>query len=358
MKFLAGSLWRRPAPFYELDAPTMNELLKASRAQSVSVMVADYVIGQSMRSEAALTTKWLNTMNRAHEIYDKMLLDVSSMASMLDHEGIRYVVFKGVMAARYYDKPWTRSMGDVDFYFPTGDYERAVTLFRKRGLHLDEETEKHVSFICNGFRFEFHHRIETFGCRRHQCYFDRLVDDSLPRCTIIQTPNGPIRGFDATTDLLVIFKHMFNHMLMEGIGLRHFCDLASLLRSRHDEIDGVELERHLRAIGYFRAYKAVMSFLVKYLDMDPALALVPLRTSDNRYNTYFFKMVKRGGNFGHGFRTGKEPHWRVTLKLSASHFIHLVPLAPSEILGLVPTRLGISLRKWIRQSHNVRSLEE
>ncbi len=358
MKFLAGSLWRHPAPMPELDAPTMKALFKASRAQSVAAMMADYVIGQSLRSDVDQTTNWLDTENRAHKAYQEMLQCVAAVAAVLEREGISYVVFKGVMAARYYDKPWTRTMGDADFYFPPGDYDRAVALLEKRGALFDEGTEKHVSFVYNGIRFEFHHRVETFGCRRHQRYFDRLIEASLTRATFLNIDGVPVKGFDAITDLLVIFKHMFNHLLMEGIGLRHFCDLAVLLRSKHDEIDAARLEEHLRAMGYLRAYKAVMAFLVEYLEMDPALALVPLRASDSRYNAYLFKVVKRGGNFGYGFRKGTQPHWRVTLRLCASHFAHLLPLAPSEILGLVPKRLGISVGKRMRQHHRGDKLVE
>lgn len=349
MKFLAGSLWQQPAPFSELDVPTMKELFKASRAQSVAAMMGDYVIGQSLRSDFDQTTNWLNWLNRAHHTYWDMLHDVAAVARVLEEEGIRYVVFKGVMVARYYNKPWTRTMGDADFYFPPGDYGRAVALLERRGALFDKGTEKHVSFVYHGFRFELHHSVETFGCRRHQRYFDRLIEASLPHATTLDADGVPVKGFDAITDLLVIFKHMFNHLLMEGVGLRHFCDLAALLKCKHDEIDGTLLEEHLRAMGYLRAYKAVMAFLVEYLEMDPALALVPLQASDSRFNAYLFDVVKRGGNFGYGFRKGAQPHWWVTLRLGASHFAHLLPLAPSEILGLVPKRIAISLRMRIRQ---------
>lgn len=154
--------------------------------------------------------------------------------------------------AQFYPSPYSRSMGDVDFYVPSSHFMQAVDVIEKH-WHVTierDEIEKHYCFDFHGIRFEMHYKIETFGSVKHQKYFNQMIDITSSKTTSFSLNGIGIAMLPVVEDLLVVFKHWFNHLLLEGIGLRQTLDLAVLLNAYKDKIDVALLQKHLQAIGY------------------------------------------------------------------------------------------------------------
>lgn len=161
---------------------------------------------------------YIKTQKKEH---DKV---ISDFAQLMEREHITYVVFKGLAAASHYPKPEFRATGDIDFYVSASDFDRAVEVIESEWGDFEEKDrkDKHFAFSRNGIRFEMHYSIETFGCLKHQHYFDALVEQYVSlgnahfRVGVATEDPQTIPMLQPMLDLIVVAKHWFNHLLGEG----------------------------------------------------------------------------------------------------------------------------------------------
>jgi len=285
---------------------------------------------------------------------------VTDFAQLMKRHGLRYVVFKGVAVARLYPVPYSRTMGDVDFYVPASDFAHAVEVI-ERELHVDiekEDIDKHYSFDYQGIRFEMHYQIETFGNERHQKYFNRMIDECITQrtdcfsITDSETGSGEtmVSVLPPTEDLVVVFKHWFNHLLVEGVGLRQTTDLAVLLKAYQDKMDVAHLMTALENIGYKKAFRAMLAMMRKYFGLEWVESFCVLNSKDERYADKLMATVMESGNFGRkaykNHSSGRKKSIE-TAKRALRHCAKFFWLAPKDICCLVPKRIGITLKQKI-----------
>lgn len=145
---------------------------------------------------------------------------------------------------------------------------------------------------------------------------------------------------NATDNVLHVFKHLFNHLLVKGIGLRQFCDLAMIISNNSCRIDADALDMKLRSIGYRKAFFAVGALPVRYLGMPVDKFLFRLSDSDYVWGDRIFRDVMSSGNFGRSNRrvTGDKIRRSIdTAKLAFGHCLVFFPLVPTDIIFLIPT---------------------
>ena len=131
------------------------------------------------------------------------------------------------------------------------------------GLYVEmdkEDVDKHYSFDWQGIRFEMHYQIETLGNCRHQRRFNRMIDEAMAKhmdsFTLCDSDGKEteVCVLPPMEDLIAVFKHWFNHLLVEGVGLRQTLDLAVLLNAYKDKINVGRLMTALDGIGYMKAF--------------------------------------------------------------------------------------------------------
>ena len=270
----------------------------------------------------------------------KLFSDVTGeFERLMRASGLRYVVFKGMAVARHFPAPHVRTMGDVDFYVPSPDFRRAVEAIESAWkVEIEKKNiDKHYSFDYRDIHFEMHYQVETFGRGSHQRYFNRLVDACVAEDNHVLPPMA---------DLIVVFKHWFNHLLVEGVGLRQTLDLAVLLRAYKDEIDAGELQRHLKAIGYWRAFKAMVAMEERYLGVTCAARYCVLGARDYLYADRLMAVVMESGNFGRRAYANRAPGLGKSIETAwwaLGHCARFFWLAPTDIASLVPKRIGITM---------------
>ena len=347
----------------EMSVAGLKALMRLAREHTVTGLVAyaavrnRIVIADSVaegRGEAVMrlmqqTMTHRQTMKRFENA-------VGCFARLMEENGIAYVVFKGLAVARYYPEPFVRTMGDVDFYVPQRDFLRAVEVI-ERGLYVEmdkEDVDKHYSFNWQGIRFEMHYQIETFGNCRHQFRFNRMIDEAIAKHTdsfIVCGSDGnetEVCVLPPTEDLFAVFKHWFNHLLVEGVGLRQTLDLLVLLNAYQDKIDFFLLQKHLKAIGYWKAFKAMVAMMEQRFGLLCANSYCHLESVDYTYGDMLLWEVLSSGNFGRktykshsqGIKKSME-----TAKKALCHCVKFLRLAPKDIICLVPRRIGITLKQ-------------
>ena len=349
----------------ELSVAGLNAVMRLAREHAVTGLVANAAARNRIviaggaaegRGEAVMR---LMQQTMAHRQNQRRFEDaVGRFARLMEENSIAYVVFKGLAVARHYPEPFARTMGDVDFYVPQGDFLRVVEVI-EQGLHVEidkEDVDKHYSFDWQGIRFEMHYQIETFGDCRHQFRFNRMIDEAMAEHTdsfTVCDSDGnetEVCVLPPTEDLIVVFKHWFNHLLVEGVGLRQTLDLAVLLNAYRDKINVGRLMTALDGIGYMKAFRAMLAMMKRYFGLEWLDSNFVLGCRDERYADKLMAAVMESGNFGRkayrNHTTGKKKSMETATR-ALRHCVMFLRLAPKDIICLIPRRIGITLKQNI-----------
>lgn len=347
----------------ELSVAGLNAVMRLAREHAVTGLVANatmrnrIVIAGGVAEGRGEVVMRLMQQTMAHRQNQRRFEDaVGRFARLMKENGIAYVVFKGLAVARHYLEPFVRTMGDVDFYVPKSCFDRAVEVI-ERGLNVvmdKEEVDKHYSFDWQGIRFEMHYQIETFGNHRHQHRFDRIIDEAMAEHTdsfTVCDSDGnetEVCVLPPTEDLIVVFKHWFNHLLVEGVGLRQTLDLVVLLNAYRDKINVGRLMTALDGIGYMKAFRAMLAMMRRYLGLDWFDNFFVYNRCDELYANKLMAAVMESGNFGRkayrNHTTGKKKSMETATR-ALRHCVTFLRLAPKDILCLIPRRIGITLKQ-------------
>ena len=350
-----------------LSLAELKHVMRLAKEHTVQGLVANAVmegrlkITSDMAADKQKAVMALMQVNMMHQrSYFQFEKAIAEFAALMKKHSLRYVVFKGVAVARHYPVPYTRTMGDVDFYVPASDFNRAVDVI-ERELQVEiekEDIDKHFSFDYHGIRFEMHYQIETFGNGRHQRYFNRMIDGSIASGAdsfSIADSKAEKNGVDVsvlspTEDLIVVFKHWFNHLLVEGVGLRQTTDLAVLMEAYQYKIDVARLMTALSKIGYMRAFRAMLAMMHKYFGLSGVENFCVLKKQDERYAEKLMTTVMESGNFGRkaykNHSSGRKKSIETATR-ALRHCAKFFRLAPKDICCLVPKRIGITLKQKI-----------
>lgn len=347
----------------ELSVSGLNAVMRLAREHAVTGLVANAAMRNRIviaggaaegRGEAVMR---LMQQTMAHRQNQRRFEDaVGRFARLMEENSIAYVVFKGLAVARHYPEPFIRTMGDVDFYVPKSCFDRAVEVI-ERGLNVvmdKEDVDKHYSFDWQGIRFEMHYQIETFGSHRHQLCFDRMIDEAMAEHTdsfTVCDSDGnetEVCVLLPTEDLIVVFKHWFNHLLVEGVGLRQTLDLAVLLNAYRDNMNVGRLMKALDGIGYMKAFRAMLAMMKRYFGLEWLDSNFVLGCRDERYADKLMAAVMESGNFGRkayrNHTTGKKKSMETATR-ALRHCVTFLRLAPKDIICLIPRRIGITLKQ-------------
>lgn len=345
----------------------LGQVMRLAWEHTVQGLVANAAVQGSIemstdrgdgKQGAVMKLMQVNMMHQRN--YLRFSKTIADFAVVMNKYGLRYVIFKGVTVARRYSVPYARTMGDVDFYVPASDFDKAVAVI-ERELHVEiekEDIDKHYCFDYQGIRFEMHYQIETFGNGNHQRYFNRMIDESISKgadCFSISVfgkdgGKAQVSVLPPTEDLIVVFKHWFNHLLVEGVGLRQTIDLAVLLRTCQDRLDAARLMAALDKIGYMKAFRAMLAMMRKYFGLSQVENFCVLNGQDEKYADKLMETIMKSGNFGRkaykNHTKGKEKSMETATR-ALRHCMKFFWLAPLDILCLIPKRIKISLKQKV-----------
>lgn len=239
---------------------------------------------------------WKEKVNLDLALSSKICYAHSMLNDLLNHEKIPYVVLKGCASAEYYEDPFLRTMGDVDFYVKPAYFQKTDKLLVKNGFlynPINHEFEK--AYTKDDVIFELHNMVNgvpdgKIGTRiRH--YFDDVVEKAERKRFDYAEYYSPSPFHHG----LVMLLHVARHMLTGGIGLRHFCDWAVFV----DKVDKefvLLFENKLRRVGLWRFAQIMTQFSALYLGLSPKdwMGEIDKQLLHDLKNDVF-----ASGNFGH-----------------------------------------------------------
>ena len=232
LQLLGHNLFSRP---FSPDPNTdWNAVLKESRAQAVSTIAFQNYSELPLNEELSAAIKTMIRTSTMNTI--KCFQYHTYLHKLLTENGISYCILKGAASAHYYPDSLCRNMGDVDFFVPQSDIERAKEILLANGFEKQPLNHSvHVVFHKGKGHYEMHFKpisvpkgpignvfMEYWD---HICEDSVLLRDGLVQCRI---PDKFLHGF-------ILLSHFQKHLVVEGIGLRHVCDWAVFVNSFSSE---------------------------------------------------------------------------------------------------------------------------
>ena len=382
-ELLRSELWGTGLSFSQLSHTEFEELMALAGEQTVTGLVGDCLIKNNIKLEREDALGLYAKMKAIEKANARVNENLVSFVNFMERKGIDYIIVKGQVAGSFYPNPDARMSGDVDLYFVGENYEKIKGLVEQRlGKQLSKLSDgKHVEFEVNGVIFELHDKLSRLATRKHQAYWDQMIDNAILEGTETVMINGKeIKTLSATYNAMYIFVHLFYHMTASGVGLRQLCDWAMILAqsafqdssskfqvknvnvndnvnanlnpNKKSSLNREDLGGSLLRLGYFKAYKAMGAFLVEYLGLPEEHFPFVLTEKDRKWVETIKKNILKRGNFG---RTGRKVknlgvlHSMETGYLNMAQTLTFYRLAPKEVL-LRFTSLG----EWFMERFKIK----
>ncbi len=275
---LRAGLWTEPEELPSLTADQWTRIITESRRQAVQGLVCegakllpeDKTPPQEQSVDLLMESYALERRSAyVQEVFE-------ALVALFRGAGLSPVVQKGPSVAQYYANPLARRSGDIDLFFPVGEFDPARKLAKEQGVAIREESDGGLCYKWRNVTVEHHGR-----------YFDS-------RCNFegVEIPSP-----EAT--LLLLSTHILKHAIGTGIGLKQLCDYAVACKALKGNYDREDYLRRIRGARLMRWQKMLDAFVCRYLGLpgeDAPSHGVAGGTPDPER---LLSIVLEGGDFGH-----------------------------------------------------------
>lgn len=302
--FLQYALWgdSQNLNVEKLSHEQYMEMMRMGREQAVMGLFAQTLIDNNVKLESNDVfdiISLIQSIKQTNEILDKA---TAKICRMMDNKNIRILVVKGQTLAPYYRLSNLRQCGDVDFLCHPEDMEKAVTFLRDdMGVTLNAEgSNKHASFEMDGVKYEIHRTLTNFACHNHQRYWEKVfMKEVWQQHYTVNIGRTDVPSLPPTYNAIYVFVHIMFHLIVDGIGIRQFCDWAMILDKDNDNIDKTLLKKHLEGIGLLKAFIGLGTILTDYLGLPKEKFPFNITDNDHRNTCSMVNNIFLMGNFGH-----------------------------------------------------------
>jgi len=345
---LRHALWGEPVSLSEdrLSHEQYVDLMRLGKEQTVMGLLSQTLIDNNVKLESDDVFEILGLIHSVGLTKNKLDEATTNICRMMDEQNIRILVVKGQTLAPLYPLPALRQCGDVDFICHPDDIEKAVRFLRDDlGLKLnDEGSNKHANFKMDSVKYEIHRTLTNFAYPAHQRYWEDVIMKEVWQNPYKVTVNGtPVPTLAPTYNAIFVFVHIIFHLIVDGIGIRQFCDWAMVLDRESDHIDKPLLRKHLEGIGLMKGYSGLGAVLTDYLGLPKDKFPMEISNDDHRRVASLVDNIIKMGNFGHNvtYQSAKGPkHALEHLVRMGKQSWQFYKYAPKEILWRIPYFIG------------------
>lgn len=339
LSFLAFSLSDNAAPPDGLEGMDWAGLLRFAEKQALVGTVFEGVRkipATGGKPPERFIMRWAAKARNIQQRNAKVDQAVAGLSRWLKRKDISFFVFKGQTVARCYPQPSSRTSGDIDFYVYQKDRQKACRLLADKVHVAYRQGDKHCQFFVDGIEYEMHFSTADFYARRHQRYWDRVIDAA--QTTEVDICGTGVPTLTPTLNAAYLFVHIFHHFILGGIGLRQLCDWRVFIERNCRLIDGSLFRETMSRIGLTKACRAFGCILTDRLGLDEACFPYELSARDRRWEGDILDTILKEGNFGRGVKKAKGG-MQTTIEIgliAARHIAKFYGLAPEENLRLLP----------------------
>lgn len=267
LKALGCALFGLEKP--ELNIEDVNAVIKESKLQAVfsciyPVLKNDFKKLMPSAEFTKLENEFL--IHIANSI--RVNAEHVELHRLMTEKGIPYVILKGCASSSYYDEPFTRTMGDVDFLVYEHDVENVIKALEGIGFKRDEyEFTTNQSAYHRGAHsvWEIHKSVTGIPSGVEGEIIKSSLSDIIETADVYEKDGLVFRCPNITNHGVVLLLHKASHMTTSGIGLRHLCDWA-VFESKLSSDEFTELfEDKLKRFGLWRFAQIMTLLCEKYL---------------------------------------------------------------------------------------------
>lgn len=291
LNLLSNALFKKPLAIPE--DTDWNGVYHESIWQSVSSLAFSSVNSNDIPAD--IYQKWKRNIGVQLTLNSKNFYDHTTIDRMMSQAEIPYVILKGCVSASYYDDPYLRAMGDVDFLVEEKDVSKTCRLLELNGYvseDVDHEYEK--AYVKDGFVAEVHWNINGVPGGKAGEVVSAYFDDIFEKSSYVSLGGAQYVSPSAFHHGLIMLLHIARHMITGGIGLRHLCDWAVFVEKIGNDFPAL-FENKLKKAGLWRFAVLLTQFSVVYLGASEQkwMGKPERKLLENLKNDIF-----AGGNFG------------------------------------------------------------
>ncbi len=181
----------------------------------------------------------VDSVDQCKAYYMRMLYEQDKLIKLLNSNNIPCVILKGCAAAKYYPKPYLRTMGDIDILVPFDDIDKAEHILENNGYKYDHgkdetgrriEGERNVTYLRNGFIFELHYRFSSQGYD-----IDSILKEAMDQIETIELNGYIIPVYPDDINGLILLGHINQHLKDDNLGIRQIIDWEMYVHSVADK---------------------------------------------------------------------------------------------------------------------------
>ena len=290
---LASTLFDRS--FTPSEDTDWMDVLREANAQTVIPTVFYHASGSFIPEDHMAEIK---KILRGGVMRDMLIHNAhTAIHTLMTQNGIPYVMLKGDASAYYYAQTFLRSMGDVDFYVPSEYREAAIDLLREHGFEESSGNEAlHGTWIRRGVRFELHYDLPGIPDGPIGESVRDLFGDLTQESILTKTDSATFFRPSPLHHGLILLLHTQQHLLCEGIGLRHICDWSVFVKAMGDGFTPL-LREPLERVGLWRFARILSLVAVKATGL-PEEEWMTVEPDDRKTAEGLLADVLDGGNFG------------------------------------------------------------
>lgn len=303
---LRSALWQKKLEYFKMTPWEYKEVMKEGDKQCVTGLITDCLESNNMGLKKPCVIHMLKYKKSVIAENSRINENLHSLCQLLEDNNISYVVVKGQTLGAYYPHPELRTPGDVDFYVPSSDYSKALSVIRQSwNVPLAKgESNMHRAFKHNNTEFEMHNMLCEFPSKKMQNEFNQIIDTNQVDFVIVADREVPT--LSPTLNVFYTFLHLYHHLIKLGVALRQLCDLTVLIHNQCDRIDRSILLQQLKKLGFLKAFLAIGSILVNKLGLPEAEFPFQLSAKDTKYGSKLLRIILKHGNWGQYERCSHE----------------------------------------------------
>lgn len=333
-----------------LTSSELGEIMRMAEEQAVVGLVVDAIIQNNISIGKSAPIKLFALSRQIKTANVSLNKEIAEFVRLMASNNVEYYIVKGQTAAALYRNPYVRMSGDIDFC--TKNYGKASDIINKEwNAKLPERLiEKEASFAHNGALYEIHRTLVEFGSKRHQRYWEQLMETSPD---FIEVDDAQVKTLEPTLYAVYVFLHLFFHFIHEGVGLRQLCDWAIVLYVWKNRIDKNKLQEILQELGMEKAYCAFGYILIEKLKLEYFPLAISVKDIETSHK--ILKDIMRVGNFGKYGRKDKKGKWNYKLEsmwLAVKNSFKYYSLAPKEVSLMFPRLMKINLKLIAKKQTN------
>lgn len=218
-------------------------------------------------------------------------------------EGLKILVFKGIILRELYPIPDARISGDEDLLIEKKYLKQAIEILEsnnmKRVISEEEESDVYHYFCRNtGLHLELHTTlfgVKSITNKKMEEIFSTVFENS----DTININNIDIHTFSIDNHFLYIICHAIKHFVSCGTGIRQICDISMYINKYHQNINWDYIWKETTILDYDTLLVNLLQIAIDYLGLEENKIVYQKDKSEYFINTEdLIEDIMEGGIYG------------------------------------------------------------